>query len=71
MTKTTRATLALDRAGVAYAVRTYSYDPNADRIGVHAAESLGVEPARVLKTLRRWSTASRSVCCWPPIVRWP
>ena len=51
MTKTTRATLALDRAGVAYAVRTYSYDPNADRIGVHAAESLGVEPARVLKTL--------------------
>ena len=51
MTKTTRATLALDRAGVAYAVRTYSYDPNVDRIGVHAAESLGVEPARVLKTL--------------------
>ena len=51
MTKTTRATQALDRAGVAYAVHSYTYDPNADRIGVHAAESLGVEPARVLKTL--------------------
>ncbi|MEO6339548.1 MAG: Cys-tRNA(Pro) deacylase [Caulobacteraceae bacterium] len=51
MTKTTRATLALDRAGVAYAVRTYAYDPGAERIGVHAAESLGVDPARVLKTL--------------------
>ena len=51
MTRTTRATQALDRAGVAYAVHSYTYDPNADRIGVHAAESLGVEPARVLKTL--------------------
>jgi len=51
MTKTTRATQALDRAGVAYGLRTYTYDPNADRIGVHAAENLGVPPARVLKTL--------------------
>ena len=51
MSKTTRATQALDRAGVAYAVHTYDYDASADRIGLHAAESLGVEPARMLKTL--------------------
>ena len=51
MTKTTRATQALDRAGVAYGVRTYTYDPNVDRIGMHAAGSLGVPAARVLKTL--------------------
>lgn len=51
MSKTTRATQALDRAGVAYAVHTYTYEPNVERIGLHAAESLGVAPARVLKTL--------------------
>ena len=61
MTRTTRATQALDRAGVAYAVHSYTYDPNADRIGVHAAESLGVEPARVLKTLMTLVDA-RPVC---------
>lgn len=51
MAKTTRATQALDRAGVAYRVATYDYDPGADRIGLAAAEALGVDPARVLKTL--------------------
>jgi Cys-tRNA(Pro)/Cys-tRNA(Cys) deacylase len=51
MAKTTPATLALDRAGVAYSLHTYDYDPDAARIGLQAAESLGVEPGRVLKTL--------------------
>lgn len=51
MSKTTRATQALDKAGVAYAIHTYHYDPNAERVGLHAAESLGVPPAIVLKTL--------------------
>lgn len=51
MARTTRATQALDRAGVAYRVATYEYDPSADRIGMAAAEALGVEPGRVLKTL--------------------
>ena len=48
MSKVTRATLALDKAGVAYSVHSYSYDPGADRIGVQAAQSLLVDPARVL-----------------------
>lgn len=51
MAKTTPATLALDRAGVAYALHAYDYDPNAPRVGLQAAESLGVAPDRVLKTL--------------------
>ncbi len=51
MSKTTPATLALDRAGVAYTLATYSYDPGADRVGLQAAEALGVPAGEVLKTL--------------------
>jgi Cys-tRNA(Pro)/Cys-tRNA(Cys) deacylase len=51
VSRSTPATLALDRAGVAYALATYDYDPNADRIGLQAAEALGAPPAEVLKTL--------------------
>jgi Cys-tRNA(Pro)/Cys-tRNA(Cys) deacylase len=51
MSKTTRATQALIRLGVKFALHTYDYDPDADRIGLQAAEALGVEPRRVLKTL--------------------
>jgi len=51
MSKTTRATLALDKAGVAYTLHSYDYDPGAPRIGLHAAEALGEDPCRVLKTL--------------------
>jgi Cys-tRNA(Pro)/Cys-tRNA(Cys) deacylase len=51
VSRTTPATLALDRAGVVYTLATYDYDPSADRIGMQAAEALGVAPAEVLKTL--------------------
>jgi Cys-tRNA(Pro)/Cys-tRNA(Cys) deacylase len=51
MSKTTRATLALTRAGVAHSVHAYAYDPDAARIGLQAAEALGVPPERLLKTL--------------------
>ena len=51
MAKTTPATLALDKAGVAYELHTYDYDPDAPRVGLQAAESLGVSPGQVLKTL--------------------
>ena len=51
MSRSTPATLALDRAGVAYTLATYDYDPNADRIGLQAAEALSAPPAEVLKTL--------------------
>src|SRR5947207_15931534 len=51
MSKITRATLALNKAGVNFALHSYDYDPNAEYVGLQAAEALGVEPRRVLKTL--------------------
>src|SRR5260370_36999120 len=51
MSKTTRATLVLTRLGVKFTLHTYDYDPDADRIGLQAAEALGIEPRRMLKTL--------------------
>ncbi|NML75179.1 Cys-tRNA(Pro) deacylase [Rhizobium sp. S-51] len=51
MAKTTRATQFLEKAGVAFTTHTYDYDPNAERIGLQAAEAIGEEPHRVLKTL--------------------
>ncbi len=43
--------MALDRAGIAYQARPYQHDPAAPSYGLEAAEALGVEPARVFKTL--------------------
>lgn len=51
MNKSTRAIQVLADAGVAFTVHSYDYDPNADRIGLQAAEALGESPSRVLKTL--------------------
>ena len=51
MSKATRATQALQKAGVAFSVHTYDYDPNADSVGLQAAAALGEAPSRVLKTL--------------------
>jgi Cys-tRNA(Pro)/Cys-tRNA(Cys) deacylase len=51
VSKTTRATQALQQASVSFAVATYDYDPGAERIGLQAAEAMGVPPRIVLKTL--------------------
>jgi Cys-tRNA(Pro)/Cys-tRNA(Cys) deacylase len=51
MAKTTQATRALDRLGIAFTLHAYDYDPDADSIGLHAAAALGADPGRVLKTL--------------------
>lgn len=51
MSKSTRATLALTKAGVAFTTHSYDYDPDADSIGLAAAAALGEEPGCVLKTL--------------------
>jgi len=47
----TPATVALERAGVAFVARSYDHDPSADSYGLEAAEALGVPPERVFKTL--------------------
>ncbi|ABD89619.1 Cys-tRNA(Pro) deacylase [Rhodopseudomonas palustris] len=51
MSKTTRATQALEQLGVAFTLHSYDYDPDADSIGLQAAAALGAEPRGVLKTL--------------------
>jgi Cys-tRNA(Pro)/Cys-tRNA(Cys) deacylase len=61
MAKATPATLALEKAGVAFKLHEYAYDPNAERIGMHAAEALGIEPARLFKTLM--ARADSAVVC--------
>ena len=61
MAKATPATAALQKAGIAFTLHEYDYDPNAERIGMQAAEALGVEPARLLKTLM--AKAGGAVVC--------
>ncbi len=51
MSRTTRAAQMLTKAGVTFTTVTYDYDPNADRIGLQAAEAIGEPPNLVLKTL--------------------
>ena len=65
MSKSTRATLALTKAAAAFTVHSYDYDPSADRIGMAAAEALGEEPRRVLKTLMA-EVDSKPVCVVVP-----
>jgi Cys-tRNA(Pro)/Cys-tRNA(Cys) deacylase len=47
----TPATVALTAAGVSFELRSYEHDPRATSYGAEAAEVLGVDPARVFKTL--------------------
>lgn len=61
MAKSTPATLTLEKAGVAFELHEYEYDPHAERIGMQAAEALGIEPARLLKTLM--ARAGDNVVC--------
>jgi Cys-tRNA(Pro)/Cys-tRNA(Cys) deacylase len=65
MPKTTPATLALRKLGIAFKLHTYVYDSTAEHIGLQAAEALDVEPNRVLKTLMVEVDGS-PVCCVVP-----
>jgi Cys-tRNA(Pro)/Cys-tRNA(Cys) deacylase len=65
MSKTTPATLALRKLGFAFKLHTYVYDSDADNIGLQAAEALGVEPGRMLKTLMA-EVDGRPVCVIVP-----
>jgi Cys-tRNA(Pro)/Cys-tRNA(Cys) deacylase len=65
MAKGTPATVALSKARVAFTLHEYDYDPNAARIGMQAAEALGVSPSRLLKTLMA-KAGSAIVCVLVP-----
>lgn len=47
----TPATLVLDADGTAYTTHAYEHDPSVASFGSEAATALGVDPARVFKTL--------------------
>ena len=49
--KGTPAIVAAERAGIAFTVHEYPHNPKAASYGLEAAEKLGVDPARVFKTL--------------------
>lgn len=47
----TPATVALTRAGIPFTEHAYEHDPGAASYGLEAAGRLGLDPARVFKTL--------------------
>jgi Cys-tRNA(Pro)/Cys-tRNA(Cys) deacylase len=49
--KGTPAIAAATRAGIAFTVHEYRHDPRAESYGLEAVEKLGLDPARVFKTL--------------------
>src|ERR1700743_2841773 len=51
MSRTPRATQALEKLGLKFTLHSYDYDPEAESIGLQAAAALGIEPRRMLKTL--------------------
>ena len=61
----TPATVALERAGVAFTLHAYDHDPRAESYGAEAAAALGVDPARVLKTLLVTTAGSLAVAVVP------
>jgi Cys-tRNA(Pro)/Cys-tRNA(Cys) deacylase len=47
----TPAIAAAEQAGIHFALHEYAHDPGAESYGLEAAERLGLDPARVFKTL--------------------
>lgn len=49
--KGTPAIVAAEKAGIRFTLHVYDHDPKARSYGLEAAEKLGLDPARVFKTL--------------------
>jgi Cys-tRNA(Pro)/Cys-tRNA(Cys) deacylase len=49
--KGTPAIVAAEKAGIRFTLHEYDHDPKAASYGLEAAEKLGLDPARVFKTL--------------------
>ena len=61
----TPATTAARKAGVRFTVHEYAHDPKAASYGMEAAEALGLDPARVFKTLVADHDGTMTVCIVP------
>jgi Cys-tRNA(Pro)/Cys-tRNA(Cys) deacylase len=64
----TPAVVLLDREGVPYTLHAYEHDPRAPAYGLETAEKLGLDPARVFKTLVA-EVDGRLVCCVVPVAQ--
>jgi Cys-tRNA(Pro)/Cys-tRNA(Cys) deacylase len=61
----TPAVAAAERAGVEFSLHEYEHDPAAESFGLEAAEKLGVDPARLFKTLVVSVDGHLHVACVP------
>lgn len=61
----TPATVALTRAGTSFVLHEYTHDPRSASYGLEAAEALGLDAARVFKTLMASVDGSLTVAVVP------
>ena len=61
----TPAVRAAKAAGIAFELHEYAHDPRADSYGVEAVEALGLDAARVFKTLVVDAAGTLTVCVVP------
>jgi Cys-tRNA(Pro)/Cys-tRNA(Cys) deacylase len=61
----TPAIAAAEKAGVRYALHEYAHEPGTESYALEAAERLGVDPARLFKTLVVSIDGALAVACVP------
>jgi Cys-tRNA(Pro)/Cys-tRNA(Cys) deacylase len=62
----TPAVRAAEAAGIRFRLLEYDYDPDAEAVGLQAATAMGIEPARVFKTLVCLLDGGEMVCAAIP-----
>ena len=65
MARGTRATAALDKAGIAHGLHAYDYSAEVESKGMAAAQALGIAPAQMFKTLMAWADKQPVVAVIP------
>ena len=65
MSKTTPGTLLLSKLNIPFGLHPYDYDPEAPRVGLQAAEALGIDPDQTFKSLMA-EADGRPVCVVVP-----
>ena len=66
MARGTPATVALTKAKVPFTLHPYDHDPRSTAYGEEAAQALGIEPARIFKTLIA-TVEGRLTCAVVPV----
>jgi Cys-tRNA(Pro)/Cys-tRNA(Cys) deacylase len=61
----TPAVSAAEKAGIEFSLHEYDHDPAAESYGLEAAEKLGIDPARIFKTLVVSVDGELAVACVP------